>query len=316
MEKETYYFYNTYLYNLKELKLFCKRMNITYTKKYFLGLFLFKNISNILDNGKKKINDKIIYNYLNKKYINYINNIKKKDKEAYYDYKYLKNPNQPLICESYGKAISTSKIILNLLNKTNINLDNINSYMDFGAGNGINAKTIGLLLNIKNNNIHCLDIKNAEFKINQKNLNKKCNVHIYDGINFNSSKNLNNEINILKNNSISLITCFQVLHHIPINVLDNIIKQMYEKLNKNGVLIIKEHNAKKKDINYLQVVHYLYYITNGFTYQNAKNELGFNYTNKSNLTKILKRNKFSKIGEIDNKYHPTYNYYTIFKKYI
>lgn len=314
---ESYYFYNTFTKDKKVLIKFIRKISIGHNKTYYLGNFLLKNLSIILNDGKNKVEDKIIYNILKKKYTEYIYNIRKKDKQVNYDFKFFKNPKQPLLCQSYGKSIATGRIILNLLKKAeknNINIENIKTYLDFGAGDGINAETIGSLLSIRKNNIHCLDIKNAEHNINLKNLHKKCDVHIYNGTNFDTAKNLQKLPNKISKNSISLITCFQVLHHIPLIAIDNIFKQMSDVLEKNGLVIIKEHDAKKKDIDFLQVVHFIFYIMNDFSLEESFNELGNNYTNKAGLTKLLKKNNFVKITDIQAKFHPTYNYFSLYQK--
>jgi len=316
MATDTFYFYNTFVSNKKRLQKFFKTLHFGHSKKYDLGKLLMSSLTKIFNNGKKKITDKNVYIFLKKKYIDFVISIRKIDKQVDYSLEYFKNKQKPLLCNDYLKSIVVSGRILSLIKdaeKKGHKID-IKSYLDFGPGDGINAQTIGHSLNLRKPKIYCLDIRNMEHRRNLKRLNNKCNIHIYDGNDFDTAVDLEQKPKKINKKSISMITCFQVIHHINEDNIDNIIRQLYDILKDDGILIIKEHDASTKIKDFLQVVHFIWGILEKLKYEKVLEGLGINYFNKASLTKIMKRNSFQKITEIQNKSQVTNNYFALFKK--
>lgn len=113
--------------------------------------------------------------------------------------------------------------ISRLLAHDNNPLDlNNGNYLDIGCDTGDISESIGKFLNIKN--ICGLDIKN--------NLKTNIEFKILDQ---------NNIINY-PDNYFSLITIFQVLHHIKPEYLDKLYSEIIRVLKKQGYLIIRDHD--------------------------------------------------------------------------
>lgn len=92
------------------------------------------------------------------------------------------------------------------------NITNVDSYLDFGCGDGMKLKIISDILKVTNK--YGLDI-------NATDENYK-----YDGV-------------TLPNRTYDLITCFQVLHHI---CPKNILQQLINSLSPGGYFLLKEHD--------------------------------------------------------------------------
>lgn len=123
-----------------------------------------------------------------------------------------------------------------------------NKFLDIGCEECIMPVTFGYVLNIKN--INCVNINNWQSSYNiNKNIKNNCNFQYYDGINL-----------PFDNNSISIINCGMVLHHINPNNRNLLIKDIDRCIEKNGILIIREHNSNNnKDFNlFLDTIHRLY----------------------------------------------------------
>lgn len=62
-----------------------------------------------------------------------------------------------------------------------------------------------------------------------------------------------------KDESISLITIFMVLHHIPPKIRSKLIKDIYRVLKPRGILVVKEHDIRNISDKYLaDIEHYIY----------------------------------------------------------
>lgn len=125
----------------------------------------------------------------------------------------------------------------------------IETYLDFGGSDGAISSAITESLGISSKNSYSADIKEwFTRKINKS----------YKNISYIS---IIPETSLeLPENSIDLITCFQVLHHIE--NIDFVLDDFYRVLKKGGVLIIREHNCENSiDRMLCDVEHTLYEIT-------------------------------------------------------
>jgi 2-polyprenyl-3-methyl-5-hydroxy-6-metoxy-1,4-benzoquinol methylase len=164
----------------------------------------------------------------------------------------------------------------------------INSYIDFGGGNGDMAHIIGRqILKLDKSNVYVID-KESFVTTKWKPRN---DITFYENID-----------NIDK--SVDLITAFHVLHHIE-NV-EIYIDKIINKLNKNGYLILYEHNVTDRLLfNLVDIQHQIYGIVFGnVSYENYFKESFSNYRNIQQWIKLFKNLKLIKIINFD-KYDQT-----------
>jgi ubiquinone/menaquinone biosynthesis C-methylase UbiE len=123
-----------------------------------------------------------------------------------------------------------------------------------------------------------------------------CNFQYYDGINL-----------PFDDTSISVISCEMVLHHIEKTKRNLLLDNMYRVLEKDGLIIIREHNLKGEKFDlFLDFIHRYYdsillekflwiekYDTHYMTFQELISEF------KQHNFKLIKVNFFNKY---DNSY--------------
>ena len=108
-------------------------------------------------------------------------------------------------------------------------IDDVERYLDFGAGDCSMAVLLGKLFKVKD--VYAIDISEWDGSLFDSGIYKdKCNFRMYDG-----------KTIPFKTNSFDLITSFQVLHHIE--TIDVILSELYRVLCYGGVLIIREHDC-------------------------------------------------------------------------
>lgn len=155
----------------------------------------------------------------------------------------------------------------------------INSYIDFGGGNGDMAYIIGRqILKLDKSNVFVID---KESFVSTK-WKPRDDITFYENID-----------NVDK--SVDLITAFHVLHHIE-NV-ELYIDKIINKLNKNGYLILYEHNVTDKLLfNLVDIQHQIYSIVFGnISYQNYFKESYSNYRSIEQWIKLFRKLKLIKI---------------------
>jgi len=145
----------------------------------------------------------------------------------------------------------------------------IENYLDFGGGDG--SITLGISKYFKCINTYCVDIKNWD--------DNKPRKYLYNQLNYIDVNKYNPTFNILQN-SLNLITAFQVFHH----MLDvsTTLKILYDLLKPGGYLIIREHDCDNNDTRMLIDIEHILYdyvydeipncINNYFAYYKTKNE--------------------------------------------
>lgn len=266
----------------------------TYTLSQFRQLFKKYPIA---------LNDLIYKFFRNKKCTEYISDMLDKDKNdidimlglrQFHDFKE----------DEFDRGGSRSKDIKLIVN----NIENlyedikINSYLDFGGSDGSISSAIADSLNIDKSVAYSADI---EKWFSRKIIKKQ------DNITYLILKP-NQRIN-LPDNSIDLITCFQVLHHIE--NIDFVLKELYRI--SNGILIIREHDCENiNDKMLCDLEHSIYEITmEQIPNIRFLNDYEAWYKNKSTWNRLLETHGFKFINiKYPTKKTPTKYYYASYKK--
>ena len=129
---------------------------------------------------------------------------------------------------------------------------NINTFIDFGGSDGSLAKAV-----------HDLYMKNTPeskaYSIDIKEWYGSTITPKYSDINYIELDNNagTNSLSLIKDDSVDLVTCFQVLHHII--DIDPVMSELVRKLHIGGYLLIREHDANTDDIKkIIDVEHAIY----------------------------------------------------------
>lgn len=228
--------------------------------------------------------------------------------ELFHKKKYEKNNFNNPIDIDYKLMIKRSKKRLDdikmILEKNNIIIDN-NIWIDIGSGDGSLAYLLNETFNLKN--IYAIDVVEPHEYFNKK----------ITFINVNSFKDYN-ELNI----KVDVISCFMTLHHIK--NYSEVLHSFCKIINKNGYLIIREHNANSLqrkiilDI-YDKLFEYSLYDPPESYIDNYKNTVISFYLDINEIIKKCKNNGLSliyktSIEELNNVKDFNYAYYLIFKK--
>lgn len=230
-----------------------------------------------------------IYTFLYKLFKN-----KKSDTQIYYDLKpYVKKQN-----ESSNYLIYLADHFKNLI--TTYKHRDINRYLDYGCGNCNTTYYLGSALNLKKNQIYGTDVSN----IFEHEWSDKRN----ENITFKFIKN-----NILPfDGKFDVITALMVLHHIENP--EPIIKQLCDKLNKGGVLIIKEHNCTNDSIRmFCDLIHHLFYLGSDRDIKDIINKKYY-YKSASEWKKLIEINGLKEVYYYNIEMSVTNNYEAVYIK--
>lgn len=170
------------------------------------------------------------------------------------------------------------------------------SMLDIGGGNGYILSKFGTKYNLSQKNLICLENDKTEFK------------YKYDLSNITYCFNTN----ILLNNPIqfNIISCIVSLHHMTDEyILYTIIPLIKTKLQRDGLFLIKEHDAYSDDIiENINWEHHLYHILDKSSDINMDtyidNYIG-NYKSMDKLQKILENNGFKLVNTFTNIFEQT-----------
>lgn len=169
-------------------------------------------------------------------------NIKEK-KIFYLFYKYYKKQKQ-IITNEY-RVMKRQNELREIIKDIDYNK---NKYVDIGCEECMMPLSFGEILGIKN--ISCVNIENWEssYGIDKTTMSTDCDFKYYDGINL-----------PYPDNSISVFSCSMVLHHIKKENRLKLIESIYNKLEKHGIIIIREHNCDSELMKtYLDFIHRVY----------------------------------------------------------
>jgi 2-polyprenyl-3-methyl-5-hydroxy-6-metoxy-1,4-benzoquinol methylase len=203
----------------------------------------------------------------------------------------------------------------------NLKLLHPKSLLDIGCGNCIMTRDLGIALNLKKEDIYGADIP-EEFE--QKWIETRPKDINFVLIN-------NNKLKF--NRKFDLITCMMVLHHVPVEYLNQYLQDIYNLLNNDGLFIIKEHDCfNATDYIIADIEHSLYIVQEAFALQNDKklsekskqdiSQLNISYKDRFTWRVLIQRIGFKCIYEnpfdynLTNTYSPNRAYLAIFQKKI
>ena len=190
--------------------------------------------------------------------------------------------------------------------------------IDIGGGNGNVLSGLKDKINGKNDNFICVEtLTNWGEHYNFDNTNIQ---YKFFGTDFNFE---------LPDNSIDIIMCMVSLHHMTNETISSIMQHIHRILKPNGIVLIKEHDAKKDDLKYIYWEHHLYHLLdcafnaetinidhyfNNFIYNFKSKEQWTNCFNQFGFELVEIKNRF-----LEGHYHfdpkvPTNLYWAVYKK--
>jgi 2-polyprenyl-3-methyl-5-hydroxy-6-metoxy-1,4-benzoquinol methylase len=182
--------------------------------------------------------------------------------------------------------------IVKQLKRREIITNRLKSHLDIGTGKGFIALAIKKKLNI---DTYAIDISDNRHKQVKHELKK---FKVYDGVS-------------IPYTGFDLITLMMVLHHVE--KLKPFLKMLHKSLNDNGIIIVREHNAKDhltKEL--IDIQHELF---NCVYSKDPTPSQYSNYMSKTNLIKVMAIAGFKHINvKILFGNNPTKYYYIVFIK--
>lgn len=256
---------NNFFYKLNKNKKYKNSLNQIIL---FIAKTMDTNYETILDILKNNKTDSTIYNNLHNIYWS----------------KYKKNSNSSNTNNNYitNRAIKNANKIKSIIPK-NINLYNKDVFVDIGCGDGSITNELAKIYKFKKS--ICVDVENWFDTYTNKNTNIE--LVITDG------KTIN-----IKDNSVDVILCNHVLHHIE--NLDEILDEIARIMKKDGILIVKEHNCYYKELSYVIDIYHALFELVFRKKQNDKFTENYysNYLSDKELYAKLKKRKFEIINYV------------------
>lgn len=181
----------------------------------------------------------------------------------------------------------------------------IKNYLDVGCNDGKKTELTGKYLGLNKKDIYCLNLNQDETFVKK---------HISNNITFNYYNG--KEVFPYQDNFFSLVTIDQVLHHAE--DVELILKEVFRVLKKDGLLLVRDHDARTDfdkllcDIEHMYYGNYLENITKIEKTGNYTSWLELNYTITSQGF-ILKNHL--KDSQYKNELHNvTRTYYSLYQK--
>ncbi len=254
------------------LKLIIK--TVWYNNK-FMATKLDKDLKTLINN--QSINDLQFYNTINQMYKN------NKPKETGFDRGQFR-------FDEINKLGLFNDLIINDYTK----------YLDFGGGIGDVSSSIAKNLKLKKENSFVTDIQNW--------LGKE---HTDEYVKHITYRYLKTNLLPFENETFDLITCLQVLHHIPDKKYT--ISQLRKVIKNNGILIIREHDCRdSQDRTMIDIEHSLHAYAvdeQGIDYFQNYHD---NYMSKSELATLMTEGGFELVNNFPEKGITRY-YYSVWK---
>lgn len=251
----------------------------------YIAKTLDTNYESIINIIKKNKSDSTIYNNLYHQYWS----------------KYSKDTTTNTVSSNNNyitsRAIKNANKIKSIIPK-NINLYNRDVFVDIGCGDGSITSELSKIYDFKKT--IGVDVENWFDTYTNK--DKNIELIITDG------KTIN-----IKDNSVDVILCNHVLHHIE--NLDDMLDELARIIKKDGILIIKEHNCYYKELAYvIDIYHALYELV----YRKKQNDKFIknyysNYLSDKELYAKLKKRNFEIINYVYDG-GLLANYYGIYKQ--
>jgi ubiquinone/menaquinone biosynthesis C-methylase UbiE len=244
------------------------------------------NYDTIINIIKKNKTDSTIYNNLHQTYWSKYSTDSSESNSS-------NNTNNYII----SRAIKNANKIKSIIPK-NINLNNRDVFVDIGCGDGSITSELAKIYKFKKT--IGVDVENWFDTYINKNTNIE--MVITDG------KTIN-----IKDNSVDVILCNHVLHHIE--HLDAMLNEIARIIKKDGLLIIKEHNCYYKELSYVIDIYHALYELVFRKKQNDKfiDNYYSNYLSDKELYAKLKKRNFEIINYVYDGGLLT-NYYGIYKQ--
>jgi ubiquinone/menaquinone biosynthesis C-methylase UbiE len=241
----------------------------------FIANKLENDLKNIIND--KNLNDFQVYNKINELYKN------NKPKETGFD---------------RGQFRYDELNKLGLFN--NLEISNFTKYLDFGGGIGDVSSSIAKNLKLKKENSFVTDIQNW--------LGKE---HTDEYVKYITYRYLKTNYLPFDDGIFELITCLQVLHHIPDKKYT--ISQLRRVISPSGILIVREHDCRDiQDRTMIDIEHSLHAYAvdeQGVDYFQNYHD---NYMSKNELANLMTEGGFELISTFPEKGLTRY-YYSVWK---
>jgi ubiquinone/menaquinone biosynthesis C-methylase UbiE len=241
----------------------------------FIASKLEKDLKNIIND--KNLNDFQVYNKINELYKN------NKPKETGFD---------------RGQFRYDELNKLGLFN--NLEISNFTKYLDFGGGIGDVSSSIAKNLKFKKENSFVTDIQNW--------LGKE---HTDEYVKYITYRYLKTNYLPFDDGIFELITCLQVLHHIPDKKYT--ISQLRRVISPSGILIVREHDCRDvQDRTMIDIEHSLHAYAvdeQGVDYFQNYHD---NYMSKNELANLMTEGGFELVSTFPEKGLTRY-YYSVWK---
>lgn len=187
------------------------------------------------------------------------------------------------------------KEIIDFLEKK-VKISNIKSVVDIGCADGSLITSLGKAMELKKNNIHGVDLRDVDDKV--------------EGFEF---KKVDGKKLPYMNNSKSFAMCLMVLHHDSHPEI--ILSEINRVLEKGGLFLLREHDCYSKEFSlFLDIMHGFYELV----FETEKGHEYFSnyysqYKKEIEWNDIITKSGFTKVSKI---YHNNVmkSYYTLYKK--
>lgn len=173
------------------------------------------------------------------------------DYEIYQQYiQYMKNdmiPKTENTEKAFDRGENRSKLIQSSISmarvKENTILDKVETYLDYGCGDGEITRSVQKKLELDPKNVYCSDIKQYPSLVNMQFIKSEYGSPLK-----------------LEDDTMDLITSQMVLHHIDDKYLEYVLRDLYRIMKPGGVLLVREHDAPS-NLNENQSFHKVIDIT-------------------------------------------------------
>jgi 2-polyprenyl-3-methyl-5-hydroxy-6-metoxy-1,4-benzoquinol methylase len=267
-----------------------------------------------------------IVKYISKIIFNTDDNINNISGAIYNINKILSESKYKTLCENNPNHSYVADNLSNILKLSGFNSDI--KILDIGGGEGDVIKKIGSNMGINNNNLYSLEELDSSW-VEKYNFSNDINYIYWDNVSISLNTNTLNTHTDTKS-YFDVIICMVSLHHMNNETIQNLILNINHLLKKDGLIILKEHDADSRDtMRIIDWEHHLYHILrspdnmdmdtideylNNFI-NNYKSKLGFDELFLSNgYVEISELNRnFTKFVEYDDA-NITKLYWKIYKK--
>ena len=159
-------------------------------------------------------------------------------------------------------------------------MNSSSQYLDFGGGIGDIAASMAKRYGMQKENVFVTDIKDW---FGQEHIEKYKDYVTYRYLKVNKLPFMNNQFDF--------ITCFQVLHHVPIKQVEYVVEELVRIMNVGGHILFREHDCNSIETKMLiDVEHALYnFCHDKDTSMTFLQDYDEHYFSKQELETILKK---------------------------